>query len=72
VLAVELGSGAAEAGITAGSVITAVGNRTVTSANDLTRALVPYNLGERVRITWTAPDGSTQRATVTLGSGPPA
>lgn len=70
VLGVADGSGAEAAGVSAGSVITAVEGTPVDSAEALTEALRGRDPGERVRLTWTDPDGRTREATVTLGEGP--
>ena len=61
---------AAQAGITAGDVVTAVGGTTVASADDLSTALAGYAPDDRVRIGWTDTSGATQSATVTLATGP--
>jgi S1-C subfamily serine protease len=66
------GSGADKAGITAGSTITAVDGVAVTSASGLTRVMVPHQPGDSVEITWTDSSGTSHRATIKLGSGPPA
>jgi S1-C subfamily serine protease len=66
------GSGADKAGITNGSTITAIDGDPVTSASDLMLQMVPYQPGDKVEVTWIDPSGTTHRATVTLGSGPPA
>jgi S1-C subfamily serine protease len=64
------GGPAAQAGITAGDVITAVDGSTVGSADDLSAALVGHDPGDRVSVTWTTADGESQSATVTLATGP--
>jgi S1-C subfamily serine protease len=69
---VQPGSGAANAGLTAGDVITAVGGHTVNSASDIRSALNGYHPGDKVSITWTDQTGQSQSATVVLGSGPAA
>ncbi|MBE7163487.1 MAG: PDZ domain-containing protein, partial [Williamsia herbipolensis] len=66
------GGPADKAGITAGSVITAVGGKSVTSGDSLKTRLGAYDPGERVTITWTDTSGATQSATVTLAEGPAA
>jgi S1-C subfamily serine protease len=69
---IQSGSGADKAGITEGSTITAIDGDAVTSASDLMQEMVPYQPGDKVEVTWIDPSGATHRATVTLGSGPPA
>jgi S1-C subfamily serine protease len=72
VTSVQSGSAAENAGIQAGDVITAVDGVNVSSAQELTHALVPYQPKDKVTITWTDSSGDSQHAEVTLGSGPPA
>ena len=72
VVGVEGDSGADKAGITEGSTITAVDGNAVSSASALTRVMVQYQPGDSVEITWIDANGQTKRATVKLGSGPPA
>jgi S1-C subfamily serine protease len=64
------GSPAQAAGLTDGSVITAVNGTSVDSPDALGKALHQHKPGDRVTVTWTAPDGSSHTATVTLVSGP--
>jgi S1-C subfamily serine protease len=61
---------AAQAGIVDGDTITAAGSTAISSASDLSSALAAYNPGDKVKVTWTAADGSSQSATVTLIQGP--
>jgi S1-C subfamily serine protease len=66
-----LGGGpAADAGITPGSVVTAIGNEKVNSAKSLKSVLQKYEPGQRVTVTWTDGNATSHTATVTLGSGP--
>ncbi len=65
------GSPAAQTGLTQGDVITAVNSTTITSASDLTDALIAYHPGNRVKITWVGPSGNQHTATVALAQGPP-
>ena len=64
------GGPADSAGIAAGDVVTSVGDSAVNSAADLGSALEGYDPGDRVSITWTTADGTSQTATVTLATGP--
>ena len=64
------GGPAADAGITAGDVVTAVGGTAVTSADGLSAALQSHDPGDRVTVTWVDTAGTTQSATVTLAAGP--
>ena len=70
VLGVLAAGPAAQAGLTAGDVITAMAGRTVTSAGDLTTALARHSPGQRVTLTWSDATGARHSATVTLGAGP--
>ena len=69
---VQSGSAAESAGIQAGDVITGVDDINVTSAQELTHALVPYQPKDTVKITWTDSSGQSHHADVQLGSGPPS
>jgi S1-C subfamily serine protease len=64
------GTPAADAGLVAGDVITAVDGTTVADGDALREALAAYAPGDQVTLTWTTTDGSTQTATVTLIAGP--
>ena len=66
------GSPAAESGLTAGDVITAVGGQSVTSPSQIQSILGGYHPGDKVSISWTDASGQSQTATVTLASGPAA
>ena len=66
----QSGSGADKAGITEGSLITAINGTPVTSATALTRLMLQYNPGDKVDVAWTDASGSWRdQATLTLGSG---
>lgn len=67
VSAVQQGSGAAEAGIKAGDIITAFDGQTVTSASDLTIAVRSKNVGDTVQVEVNR-SGQTLTMDVTLGS----
>ena len=62
---------AQEAGLAEGDVITSLGGKTISSANDLTNAIAVYHPGDKVSIGWTDSSGQTHTATVQLSSGPP-
>jgi S1-C subfamily serine protease len=66
------GSPAANAGITEGDTITAVGGTSVTAAEDVSNALVKYHPGDSITITYQNADGQSQTSTLTLASGPAA
>jgi S1-C subfamily serine protease len=68
-----LPNGAAQAaGLTDGSVITALGGASVDSPNTLTSLMSRYHPGDKVSITWSDPNGQTHTATATLAKGPAA
>ena len=64
------GSGAADAGLTAGDTITALAGKAVNSADALKALVASHDPGDRVQIAWTDASGQSHTATVTLGSGP--
>lgn len=68
---VAQGSPAAQAGITANSVITAIDGSSIGSANDLGPAIQNHKPGDRIRVTWVDQSG-THTASATLISGPAA
>jgi S1-C subfamily serine protease len=70
VAGVVSGAPAADAGITAGDVITSVDGSAIGSADDLSSALATLDPGDHVTVTWTGIDGSQQTTTVTLAAGP--
>jgi S1-C subfamily serine protease len=72
VVAVQDASPAATAGIAAGDTVTAIDATTITALDDLAQALAPHQVGDQVKVTWTAADGTTGSATVALVAGPPA
>ncbi len=65
---VSPGSPAANAGITAQSLITSIGGHTVTSSNDLHNAMAGFSPGQSVSVTWTDQAGTSHTASVTLGT----
>ena len=66
------GSPAANAGLTEGDTITAVGGQSVSTAEDIAHALVKYHPGDSISITWVDQSGQSQTTNVTLASGPAA
>lgn len=61
---------ATSAGITAGSVVTQVQGKSVTSPTSLKSALTAYQPGDRVSVTWTDPTGTSHTKVLTLSSAP--
>jgi S1-C subfamily serine protease len=64
------GSPAAQAGLAAGDVITAVDGKSVASASALSDMIAAHHPGDKVTITWTNSSGSQHSASVTLVQGP--
>ncbi|HEU4330021.1 MAG TPA: trypsin-like peptidase domain-containing protein, partial [Lapillicoccus sp.] len=66
------GGAAENAGLQAGDVITSLNGRSITSAADVSAALVGSNPGDQVSVAWTDQAGATHTGTVTLGASPVA
>jgi S1-C subfamily serine protease len=62
---------AAAAGITAGSVITAVNGQAIGSPASLTAVVSKYHPGDVISVTWVSPSGQRSTSNLTLGQGPP-
>jgi S1-C subfamily serine protease len=62
---------AQEAGLAQGDVITSLGGKTISSANDLTADMSAHHPGDKVQVAWTDANGGSHTATVQLSSGPP-
>ena len=71
VAGVIAGSPAESAGLTAGSVITALNDQPVTSYTSITSLLLKQNAGSTVTLTWSDVDGVSHTASVQTASGPP-
>jgi len=69
VISVFPGTPAARAGLSAGSVITAVDGKTVTSADGLGPIIHTYSPGDQIKVTWVDSSG-THTGTLQLISGP--
>lgn len=67
---VTSGSPAAQAGLQAGDLITALNGKAVTSPDDLSQALAQLAPGDRATVSVTRQDGSQHTLTVTLGELP--
>jgi putative serine protease PepD len=70
VVSVVAGGAAANAGIQAGWVITAIDGHSVADSSALSQVLSNYKPGNRVSVALRLPDGSTRTVTVTLGERP--
>jgi S1-C subfamily serine protease len=66
------GSPAANAGITQGDTITAIGGQSVASAEDVAHALVKHHPGDSISVSWTDQSGQSQSTNLTLATGPAA
>ena len=66
------GSPAANAGLTQGDTITAIGGQSVNSAEDVAHSLVKYHPGNSISVTWVDASGQSQTANLTLTTGPTA
>jgi len=69
---VYAGTPAADAGITAGDIITAIDGTAVSSSTQLRAAVAAHSPGDDVRVTWTDSNGSSHTANIALGKGPVA
>jgi S1-C subfamily serine protease len=65
------GSPAAAAGMTAGSVITAINGQAASSPADLASILARFKPGDTITVTWVSPAGQQTTSTVHLTAGPP-
>ena len=63
---------AAEAGLTAGDTITAIGSTQITDGTALSEAIAEHKPGDTVPLTWTDADGQSHTSNVTLAEGPAA
>ena len=61
---------AAQAGLAAGDLITAVDSQTVTTVDELSDLLKAHDVGDRVSIHWSDSSGSGHIATITLAANP--
>jgi S1-C subfamily serine protease len=72
VASVETGTAAAEAGIEAGATLVALDGTAVSGYDALAAVLDGLEPGDRVGVRWTDADGTSHRATITLGASPAA
>ncbi|HYB17403.1 MAG TPA: trypsin-like peptidase domain-containing protein [Streptosporangiaceae bacterium] len=66
------GSPVANAGLSGGDTITAVGGQSVSSSQDIANVLVKYHPGQSISVSWVDSSGQSHTSTVTLASGPAA
>jgi S1-C subfamily serine protease len=69
---VQSASAADSAGIGTGDTIVSVNGTTITSASDLTNALLKFKPGNSVTVGWVDTQGTSHTASVQLTTGPPA
>jgi S1-C subfamily serine protease len=62
---------AARAGMTAGSVITAIDGHAVGAPASLTGTLAKYGPGATISVSWVSPAGQSSTSSIRLASGPP-
>ena len=72
VTGVVTGSPAANAGITAGDLITSISGKTVDSTGGLTTIMKQHHPGDEVTVTWSDESGQTHSAAIVLTTGPAA
>ena len=71
VLGTICGSPAMAAGMTAGSVITAVNGQAISSPEGLTSVMSKFRPGDTISVTWVSPSGQSTTSTIKLTAGPP-
>jgi S1-C subfamily serine protease len=71
VVGVESGSPAEQAGITAGSIITAINGTSVSDSQTMGNLIHQHQPGQTITVAWTDQAGTSHSASVTLESGPP-
>jgi S1-C subfamily serine protease len=71
ILGTICGSPAAAAGMTAGSVITAVNGQAIGSPESLTGVVSKFRPGDTISVTWVSPSGQQTTSTIKLTAGPP-
>jgi len=71
VLGTICGSPAMAAGMTAGSVITAVNGQAISSPDALTSVMSKFRPDDTISVTWVSPSGQSTTSTIKLTTGPP-
>jgi S1-C subfamily serine protease len=71
VLGTICGSPAMAAGMTAGSVITAVNGQAIGSPDSLGSVMSKFRPGDTISVTWVSPSGQSTTSTIKLTAGPP-
>ncbi|HEY3957300.1 MAG TPA: trypsin-like peptidase domain-containing protein [Streptosporangiaceae bacterium] len=65
------GSPAAKAGLTGGSVVTAVNGQAIGAPSSLTSVLAGFHPGQTVSVSWVSPSGHKTTSSIHLTAGPP-
>ena len=71
ILGTICGGPAMAAGMTAGSVITAVNGQAIGSPDSLTGMVSKFKPGTTIEVTWVSPSGQRSTSSITLTAGPP-
>jgi S1-C subfamily serine protease len=71
ILGTICGGPAMAAGMTAGSVITAVNGQAIGAPDSLTGAVSKFKPGTTIKVTWVSPSGQRSTSSIKLGAGPP-
>ena len=71
ILGTICGGPAQAAGMTAGSVITAVNGQAIGSPESLTSVVSKYHPGDTISVTWVSPSGQRSTSSIKLTAGPP-
>jgi S1-C subfamily serine protease len=71
IVGVICGGPAAAAGMSAGSVITAVNGQAIGSPDDLQGVVSEYHPGDTISVTWVSPSGQRTTSSIHLTAGPP-
>ena len=61
---------AAQAGLAAGDLITAVDSQSITTVDELSDLLEAHDVGDRIAIHWSDSSGTGHNATITLAANP--
>ncbi len=71
IIGVICGGPAQAAGLSAGSVITAVNGQAIGAPDDLTKVVSKYHPGTTISVTWVSPSGRRTTSRIALTAGPP-
>jgi S1-C subfamily serine protease len=66
------GGAAADAGLAQGDVITAINGSSISTPSDLSKAVLGFQSGQTIQVTYTDTSGTSHTTSVTLQDGPPA